>query len=95
MTLIEAFATGLPVVASRLGSLEELVSHGITGLHFTPGDPIDLAEKMAYAFKQSRHMNSMRVAARMEFTTRYGAGLNYSTLIDIYEKARAIRASAG
>jgi glycosyltransferase involved in cell wall biosynthesis len=39
----EAFAAGVPVVASRLGALPEKVQDGITGRLFTAGDPVDLA----------------------------------------------------
>src|SRR5215204_1703819 len=43
VTIIEAFACGLPVIASRLGVLPEIVSEGETGLLFNPGDPVDIA----------------------------------------------------
>ena len=49
MTLIEAFACGLPVVASRLGAMAELVDEGHTGLLFRTGDPEDLAAKVRWA----------------------------------------------
>jgi glycosyltransferase involved in cell wall biosynthesis len=39
----EAYAAGLPVVASRLGGMAELVSHEETGLLFEPGSPDALA----------------------------------------------------
>ena len=39
MTIVEAFATGLPVVASGIGSLAELVRDGQTGRLCRPGDP--------------------------------------------------------
>ncbi len=45
--IAEAFACGVPVVASRLGAMRELVEDGRTGLHFTPGDAADLAAKIA------------------------------------------------
>ncbi|NIV03355.1 glycosyltransferase, partial [Candidatus Saccharibacteria bacterium] len=37
LTIIEAFALGLPVIASRLGAMAEIVEDGVTGLLFTPG----------------------------------------------------------
>lgn len=43
MTIVEAFSMGLPVVASRIGSVAEIVTHGDVGLNFVPGDPDDLA----------------------------------------------------
>lgn len=37
-TIVEAFAAALPVIASRIGALAELVSEGETGLLFEPGN---------------------------------------------------------
>jgi glycosyltransferase involved in cell wall biosynthesis len=44
--LQEAFASGTPVIASDIGALPELVHDGKNGRLFTPGDAIDLRDKM-------------------------------------------------
>lgn len=41
----ECLAAGLPMVASRIGGIPELVEDGSAGFTFTPRDPRDLAEK--------------------------------------------------
>ncbi len=46
MVIAEAFATGLPVMASNLGSLSSLIEDGRTGLHVEPGNADDLARKV-------------------------------------------------
>ena len=46
-TSVEAMASGIPVIASRIGGLPYTVTDGVTGLVFEPGDPIDLARKIA------------------------------------------------
>lgn len=43
MVVVEAFAASTPVIASRIGSLGEVVSHDVTGLLFPPGDAAALA----------------------------------------------------
>jgi glycosyltransferase involved in cell wall biosynthesis len=47
VSLMEAMASGVPVVASRLSGIPELVEDGVTGLLVAPGDPLALAEAMA------------------------------------------------
>src|SRR5207253_481877 len=61
-TIIEAYAKGTPVVASRIGALAELVEDGRTGLLFTPGDAADLAVRV-----QSLALGRMREEARREY----------------------------
>lgn len=87
VTILEAFATGLPVIASDTGSIPEFVAHHRTGLLFRPGDADDLAHHVRWAFDHPEQLNEMRAAARREFETKYTAEINYSRLIEIYEIA--------
>ena len=47
LTILEAMASGLPVIASRVGSVPGLLGRGEAGLLVEPGDPAQLAEAMA------------------------------------------------
>ncbi len=85
--IIEAYAKGTPVVASKLGAMAELVEHGRTGLHFRPGDPADLAEKVRRILANPVELMRMRQAARQEFTERFTADSDYDTLMTIYQRA--------
>jgi glycosyltransferase involved in cell wall biosynthesis len=87
MNIAEAFACGLPVICSRLGAMEEIVADGRTGLHFTPGDPEDLAQKVDWAWSHPRQMAEMGKEARREYETKYTAERNYSLLMEIYQRA--------
>jgi glycosyltransferase involved in cell wall biosynthesis len=87
LTVIEAFATGLPVFASRLGAMAELVSDGETGKLFTAGSSDELAAAINWALSHPDLLNAMRIKARHEFERKYTADLNYTSLTDIYQSA--------
>lgn len=88
-TLVEAFACGLPVIASRLGAMAELIEDGRTGLLFEPGNEIDLAEKIAWAESHPDTMRRMGDAARAEYEAKYTPEINYHQLMEIYTEAIA------
>jgi glycosyltransferase involved in cell wall biosynthesis len=85
MGMVEAFACGVPVISARLGALQELIDDGRTGLHFTPGSPEELAEKVEWAWSHPERLREMGKEARREFEQRYTAEKNYSMLMDIYK----------
>ncbi|MDB5727636.1 MAG: glycosyltransferase [Noviherbaspirillum sp.] len=86
-TIVEAFSSGLPVIASRLGALIDIVREGVTGLLFNPADPSDLAAKIAWARSHPEEMLRMGRAARAEYEANYTPERNYKMLIDIYDDA--------
>ncbi len=86
LIVIEAFANGLPVIASRIGALSELVSDGKTGLLFEPGSAESLAEKIAWAENHPDELISMGESARQEYEKKYSSQTNYEQLRSIYEQ---------
>jgi glycosyltransferase involved in cell wall biosynthesis len=87
MTIAEAFACGVPVIASRLGSMAEIVADGKTGLHFAAGDEADLAAKVEWAWAHSEEMEEMGRASRREFEEKYTSEANYKRMMEIYAMA--------
>jgi glycosyltransferase involved in cell wall biosynthesis len=87
LVLAEALAKGLPVIASDLGSMAEIVSHRKTGLLFAPGSPLDLACALQWAFDHRAEFRTMREQARFEYELKYTAAANYRLLTNIYEAA--------
>jgi glycosyltransferase involved in cell wall biosynthesis len=45
LVVLEAMASGVPVVATEVGGVPELVVSGTTGWLATPGDEVDIAER--------------------------------------------------
>jgi len=87
MTIIEAFACGLPVIASNIGSVPEYVTHRSTGLLFQPGKVEDLFQQVLWAFAHPDELRAMRIAARHEYEQKYTPERNYKMLTDIYAMA--------
>jgi glycosyltransferase involved in cell wall biosynthesis len=93
VTIAEAFACGVPVIASRMGAMQEIVEDGRTGLHFVPGNAEDLAEKVDWAWNHPDQMRKMGLTARHEYETKYTAEKNYPMLMEAYQRAIARRNS--
>jgi glycosyltransferase involved in cell wall biosynthesis len=88
MTIVESFACGTPVLASALGSMQEIVLDDQTGKHFEPGNARDLGRAIdSFAAASHDRRSHMRSLARQEFLDRYTADHNYSILMGIYDRA--------
>lgn len=64
MPVVEAMASGLPVVASRVGGLPEIVSDGETGFLVEPADSAQLAELLMSVLDDPITTQAMRAEAR-------------------------------
>jgi len=91
LTIAEAFACGLPVVGTRLGAMQEIVSDGVTGLHFQAGDVQDFRTKIEWAWNHPDEMEIMGRRARQEFERKYSADRNLSLLEETYESVLVSR----
>ena len=85
VTIAESFACGVPVLCSRLGSMQEIVEDGVTGLHFNPGDAEDMADRVQWAWSHPQETGTMGFSARARFESKYSAERNFGMLTDIYE----------
>ena len=64
VTICEAMACRIPIIASRLGGSIELVKDGTSGLLFEPANAKDLADKMRMILDAPEQIESMGEAAR-------------------------------
>jgi len=67
--VLEAMLAGLPVAASRVSSLPELVADGETGLLVPPDDPSALADAIVHALDERDRLGAAGLErARLEFS---------------------------
>jgi glycosyltransferase involved in cell wall biosynthesis len=90
--LIEAYAHGVPVLASRLGAAPEIVDHGRTGFLFDPRDARDLRTRLAEMAISPDQSASMRRPAREAFERWYSPAANGVALLGAYQDALRLQA---
>jgi glycosyltransferase involved in cell wall biosynthesis len=66
-TSVEAMASGIPVIASRIGGLPYTVTDGVTGLLCEPSDPVDLARQINRLLDDQPLRRRMGLAGRKRF----------------------------
>jgi glycosyltransferase involved in cell wall biosynthesis len=87
-SIVESFAVGTPVIASRQGAMQELVDEGGAGTLFAAGDARDLAAAAARIGSLSRdEYAALRDSARREYQLKYTPEENYRLLVEIYRQA--------
>ena len=87
LVVVEAMSHGLPVIASRIGGLPELVEDGVTGLLFEPGNSEELSSKMKHLWDNPDLCKKMGQAGREKAIREYNKNIYYKRLIAAYKKA--------
>lgn len=85
LAVLEAMAAGTPVVASRVGSVPELIDNGRTGLLIDHGDPPALADAISYVVDHPGRAREMAAEAKNLVADRYSAETmvaKYATLFE-------------
>jgi len=86
IVLLEAMAAGLPVIASRVGGIPEIVQEGQTGMLVEPGNPGALAGSLLRLCHDEGLRRAMARGAR-EQVTRYDWGLLVPRILSVYTEA--------
>lgn len=84
-TILEAFATGTPVICSDQGNLNQIVDHGRTGYLFRTGQGKALAEALQTAQREPGRLAAWGSAGRREFEQQYAEAVVTERLLEIYE----------
>lgn len=87
-TIIEAFSTGTPVIASRLGAMAELIQDGLNGFHFEANNVEDLKNAFQKFLQldegQRKNMHSQ---ARLSYEQKYHPETHYKAMMSVYHRA--------
>jgi glycosyltransferase involved in cell wall biosynthesis len=89
LSVIEAMAAGLPVVASAVGGLHELVVDGETGLLVRPGDPAALAEALRRLVADRDCRRQLGDAGRARAEERFDLAPFRRAHVDLYRRELA------
>ncbi|MHA1381235.1 MAG: glycosyltransferase family 4 protein [Candidatus Helarchaeota archaeon] len=89
LSIIEAYASGKPVIGSRIGGILELIKDKETGLYFEPGNSEDLKSKMEYLINNPNKIIEMGRMARAFVKKEFNKEKHYKKLMGIYNKAIA------
>jgi glycosyltransferase involved in cell wall biosynthesis len=85
-TILEAYACGVPIVASRIGTLTDVIQDGVTGALYTSGDPDAMADAVRRVVSDPAVASEMAQQARKTFVENYSVEPAYQNLLAIYEK---------
>jgi glycosyltransferase involved in cell wall biosynthesis len=88
MTIIEAFSTGLSVIASNLGTISFMIEDGYNGLLFEAGNPDSLISKLEEWYNKSKgEKDQFSKNAYDTYLKHYTPEKNYELIMEIYNQA--------
>jgi glycosyltransferase involved in cell wall biosynthesis len=89
LTIVEAFASGLPVISSNFGAMASMIQHGYNGLHFEVGNANDLLDKLNYwRSLPEKEKENFRFNAQATYLQNYTAQENLRQLLEIYDSVK-------
>jgi glycosyltransferase involved in cell wall biosynthesis len=89
LAALEAFAAGVPLVASRVGGMPDVVRDGETGLLVPARDPAALAAALASLLGDADRRRAMAAAAARDVRERFSAAAMARAYLDLYRAAAA------
>jgi glycosyltransferase involved in cell wall biosynthesis len=91
MAILEAMAWALPVVATTVGGIPEVVSHGVDGLLVEPSAIEDLAQAINALLSTKSQCEEMGLAGRMKIEQRYCQAVLLPQLEQLWVDTGALR----
>jgi glycosyltransferase involved in cell wall biosynthesis len=86
LTITEAFATGTPVIGTRLGAMQEMIQHNVNGLLFEQDSRQALEQAVATMNRLGEQKDySLNTGARQTYLEHYHPDKCYDTIMNIYK----------
>ncbi|HEU4684022.1 MAG TPA: glycosyltransferase, partial [Nitrospira sp.] len=86
MALLEAMGTPLPVVASRVGGIPEVIEDGVSGLLVEAGDPVHLAEVCRRVISDADLSKRLAQAAKRRVEERFSSSAMAAKVVELYRE---------
>ncbi|MBE0671053.1 MAG: glycosyltransferase, partial [Anaerolineales bacterium] len=84
MSILEAMAQGIPVIAPNVGGLNEIIDNGLQGYLINDRDPKSFAERCNYLYKNKNLLKIMGNAAREKITKHFSVNQMVSRYYYLY-----------
>lgn len=84
LPVLEAMAAGVPVVASAVGGIPDVVKHGVNGLLVAPGDTLDLLRAMRRLLREPRLAAALGAAGRETVRAQHSPEQALARLGEVY-----------
>lgn len=84
ISIIEAQTMGLPIIASSVDAIPEIIQNGYNGLLIPPNDPMALANGIEYLFKNAGRRSEIGGKARESVVERFSTSVGIKNLDDLY-----------
>jgi glycosyltransferase involved in cell wall biosynthesis len=88
VTMLEAMASGLPVVSTAVGGIPDLVQDGVSGTLVPAGDPQRLAEALAAYVVDDERTRTHGAAGRARIEQQYSVSAMLAHYVDLYDGLR-------
>jgi glycosyltransferase involved in cell wall biosynthesis len=86
LSMVLAMGAGLPVVASRVAGIPEVVDHGNSGLLVDPGKADQLSSALAMLVNDRELRSRLGAAAKAFVTPRFGADGYVDSIVSLYDR---------
>ncbi len=84
LSVLEAMASGIPVVATRVGDIPRIVEDGLTGILVPPKDPVALADALEIYLTDSPRRRAAGQAGRERVEQKYSVNAMVVATVDAY-----------